>query len=120
MDWLSTAIDRDIAGRNVAIVPWSNRLVGRLVVTEVLQQVGRPAEQLAGWQVEASAGRRVVEWLLEDRAAPPYMELATVSWIGNVFLVPCCFRLIEFGIAASTGHHQTKSQCNENHAGNDA
>ena len=62
MDCLSTAIGQDIAGRNTAIVPWSNRQVVHLVAMEVLQQrVERPVEQLAERQVEASAGRQVVE-----------------------------------------------------------
>ena len=121
MDCLSTAIGRDIAGRNTAIVPWSNRLVGRLVAMEVLRQrVVQQVEQLAGRLVEASVGRRLWEWLLEDWSS------TTVHGVGNRVmdwqgvLIPCCFRLVEFGIAASTGHHQTKGQCDENHAGNDA
>ena len=61
MDCISIAIGRDIAGRNTAIVPWSNPLVGHLVAVEVLRQrVVQPVEQLAGRLVEASAGRRVV------------------------------------------------------------
>ena len=61
MDCLSTAIGQDIAGRNTAIAPWSNRLVGHLVAMEVLQQqVEQPVEQLAGQLVEASAERQVV------------------------------------------------------------
>ena len=54
MDCISIAIGRDIAGHNTAIVPWSNRLVDRLVAVEVLQQrVAQPVEQLAERLVEA-------------------------------------------------------------------
>ena len=59
MDCFSVAIGRDIAGRSTAIVPWSNRRVGRLVATEVLRQlvaqlVGALAEQPV---VEAAVGK---------------------------------------------------------------
>ena len=61
MDCVSTAIGRGIAGRNIAIAPWSNRLVGRLVAMEVLlQRVVQQVEQPAGQLVEASAERQVV------------------------------------------------------------
>ena len=36
MDCLSTAIDRDIAGRNIAIVPWSNQPAGQWLGVEGL------------------------------------------------------------------------------------
>ena len=58
MDCLSTAIGQDIAGRNTAIAPWSNRLVGLLVAMEVLQP---PVEQLAERLVEALVEPQVVE-----------------------------------------------------------
>ena len=58
MDCLSTAIGQDIAGRNTAIAPWSNRLVGLLVAMEVLQQT---VEQLAERLVEALVEPQVVE-----------------------------------------------------------
>ena len=62
MDCLSTAIGQDIAGRNTAIAPWSNRLVGLLVAMEVLQQqVEQPVEQLAERLVEALVEPQVVE-----------------------------------------------------------
>ena len=58
MDCLNTAIGQDIAGRNTAIAPWSNRLVGLLVAMEVLQQ---PVEQLAERLVEALVEPQAVE-----------------------------------------------------------
>lgn len=48
MNCLSSAIGRDIAGRNTAIVPWTNRLVSRLEAMVVQQQqVAQQVEQLA-------------------------------------------------------------------------
>ena len=62
MDCVSTAIGRGIAGRNSAIAPWSNRLVGRLVAMEVLlQRVVQQVERLAERLVEALVGPQVVE-----------------------------------------------------------
>ena len=86
---LTVGVDRGIVDRSIAIVPSTILQEDHLVGEEVQQATtGCGAGATTGCGAGATAGCGICCWKIG--AAPPYIEFATVSWIGRVLADHAC------------------------------